>query len=75
MTNTWSAPVKAMTTCPAGSGIVDPRFAQGEHQPAVYIATNGVILGTSDEAWEEVRRQQDESLRRRNHRLDRNDVK
>jgi len=55
--------------------VVDSRFAQGLHQPAVYIATNGVIFGTSDEAWEEVHRQKTESLQRHNERLGRNDVK
>jgi hypothetical protein len=55
--------------------VVDWRFAQGQHQPAVYISTNGVIFGTWDEAWAEVQRQEDEASRRRKARLDRNGVK
>jgi len=54
--------------------VLDWRFAQGAHQPAEYIATNGVIFGSYDEAWEEVHRQREEARRRREERLNRKDV-
>lgn len=45
--------------------ILDYRFTEGPRRPAAYLATNGVIFHTADEAWAEVRRQSKESLRRR----------
>jgi len=48
--------------------VVDYRFATQPDQPAVYIATNGMILSTTDDAWMEVQRQKDAAAREREER-------
>jgi hypothetical protein len=48
--------------------ISDYRFAKGPRQPASYLATNGIIWATEEEAWAEVERQNEASARRRNER-------
>ncbi len=47
------------------TSVVDYRFGEDPRRPATYLATNGVIFHTAEEAWAEVRRQGEESLRRR----------
>jgi hypothetical protein len=57
------------------TSVVDYRFAEGPHKPATYLSTKGVIFDTAEEAWAEVRRQSEESARRRKEGEGRSDVK
>lgn len=40
--------------------VLDYRYAAGSGQPARYLATNGIVLYTEEEAWAEAHRQAEE---------------